>query len=84
MSERLDFVKSNKNETAADDRIVTSHLRQEDITTEVNFRPQTLEEYIGQEHFHQGCCQPRRRFGSYFALRTAGVGQNHPCQYHSQ
>ena len=36
MSERLDFVKSNKNETAADDRIVTSHLRQEDITTEVN------------------------------------------------
>lgn len=49
MSERLDFVKSNKNETAADDRIVTSHLRQEDITTEVNFRPQTLEEYIGQE-----------------------------------
>lgn len=49
MSERLDFIKSNKTEQANDDRVVTSSLRAEDIATEVSFRPQSLAEYIGQE-----------------------------------
>lgn len=49
MSERLDFVKSNKTEQANNDRVVTSSLRAEDIATEVSFRPQSLAEYIGQE-----------------------------------
>lgn len=49
MSERLDFVKSNKTEQANNDRVVTSSLRAEDIATEVSFRPQSLVEYIGQE-----------------------------------
>jgi Holliday junction DNA helicase RuvB len=49
MSDKLDFVKSNKAEQNTDDRVVTSNLRPEDVLTEVNFRPQVLEEYIGQD-----------------------------------
>ncbi|MGI5824925.1 MAG: Holliday junction branch migration DNA helicase RuvB [Bacillota bacterium] len=49
MSDKLDFVKSNKAEQNTDERVVTSNLRPEDVTAEVNFRPQSLEEYIGQD-----------------------------------
>ena len=49
MSDKLDFVKSNKAEQNTDNRVVTSNLRPEDVATEVSFRPQSLAEYIGQE-----------------------------------
>lgn len=49
MSDKPDFIKPNKIESGDSDRIVTSSLRPEDIATEVNFRPQSLAEYIGQD-----------------------------------
>ncbi len=50
MSEHLDFIKSNKEEIEQEEqRIVTAERRPEDAATEVNFRPQTLDDYVGQE-----------------------------------
>ena len=41
--------KKEQNSSRADDRIVSSVMKPEDVVAEINFRPQTLSEYIGQE-----------------------------------
>ncbi len=53
MDEKLEGIvisnRSSQTEKQPDDRIVSSSLKPEDVASEVNFRPQNLQEYIGQQ-----------------------------------
>ena len=72
-------------------RIIATEAMEEDIRTDYNLRPQTLNEYIGQEkgqrkseNLYSGSQSPGRIPGSCAVLRPAGTGQDHTGRYYRQ
>ena len=72
-------------------RIITTEAMEEDIRTDYSLRPQTLDEYIGQEKakenlkdLYSGGQSPGRISGSCAVLRTAGTGQDDSCRHYCQ
>ena len=72
-------------------RIITTEILEEDKRTEAGLRPQTLDEYIGQEKVKNNlrvyieAGKAKGRFsGSRTFLRAAGTWKDHPGRDHCQ
>lgn len=72
-------------------RVIETNITEEDIRMEGTLRPQSLDDYIGQEKAKQnlkvyieaakqrGGCP-----GSCPSLRASRPGKNYPCRHYSQ
>lgn len=72
-------------------RIIATDAMEEDIRLEGNLRPQTLEEYIGQEKlkrtlkiYIQAAKEAPRPAGPCAFLRAAGAGKDYAGRDHCQ
>ena len=71
-------------------RIITTDILEEDVSSEKNLRPQTLEQYIGQEKAKENlkvyieAVKQRGDTGSCPFLWTSGTWKDDACRYHCQ
>ena len=63
-------------------RIITTDILEEDVSSEKNLRPQTLEQYIGQEKAKENL--KVYIAGSFPFLWTSGTWKDDACRYHCQ
>ena len=70
-------------------RIITTDILEEDVSSEKNLRPQTLEQYIGQEKAKENlkvyieAAKQRGDTLDHF-LWTSGTWKDDACRYHCQ
>ena len=72
-------------------RIITTDVLEEDVKNDANLRPQTLDEYIGQEKaksnlkiYIEAARQRGDSLDHVFVLWPSRPWKNHPCRNHCQ
>ena len=72
-------------------RIITTDVLEEDVKNDANLRPQTLDEYIGQEKaksnlkiYIEAARRERGFPGPRVVLWPSRPWKNHPCRNHCQ
>ena len=70
-------------------RVISTQMQEEDIKIETSLRPQTLEDYIGQEKIKDSMkvyidAAKARSFGPCSVLWTARTWKNNACRNYSQ